>query len=306
MAPPLKPDPLRQGIAAANMGNKLLARLHLQTAAEADPHDPLPWLWLGWAAESPEKAVAYLERAAAEGGAEAAKAGLVWVRALLQGTSSGAAPPAVPRSAPASPPSGAASTGGRLNGLRPPEAAAPAEGPRAGSNGASVNGSTPHGAATANGVGSNGAGSNGAGSSGVAGPRRVPPPFGGEDLPVVLAADDSPTIRRLIQMTLAKIPCVPLLAKDGVDALSYVVQRIPDLILLDITMPRMNGYELLKTLKDHPAAKDVPVIMISGEDSAFFDEVKARMAGCCDYVRKPFDSAALIAKIQLRLPAAVR
>lgn len=296
MAPPLKPDPLRQGIAAANMGNKLLARLHLQTAAEADPHDPLPWLWLGWAAESPEKAVAYLERAAAEGGAEAAKAGLVWVRALLQGTSSPAPQPAAARPAPAAANNGAATPGGRPNGSRPAEAPAPAEGVRTGLNGAALNGASPYGAAAATGSGMNGA----------AGQRHVPPPLGGEDLPVILAADDSPTIRRLIQMTLAKIPCVPLLAKDGVDALSYVVQRIPDLILLDITMPRMNGYELLKTLKDHPAAKDVPVIMISGEDSAFFDEVKARMAGCCDYVRKPFDSAALIAKIQLRLPAAVR
>ena len=67
-------------------------------------------------------------------------------------------------------------------------------------------------------------------------------------------------------------------SNDGVEAMEQLESLRPDLVLLDITMPRMDGYQVCKLIRNNPVTKDVPVIMISGKDG-FFDKVRGRMAG---------------------------
>src|SRR5204863_9943115 len=76
-------------------------------------------------------------------------------------------------------------------------------------------------------------------------------------------------------------------AEDGVEALSRLEDGRPDLILLDIAMPRMDGYEVCREIRSRENTKDLPVVMISGKDG-FFDKVRGRMAGATGYVTKPF------------------
>ena len=82
----------------------------------------------------------------------------------------------------------------------------------------------------------------------------------------ILVVDDSPTIRKLISGKLEKSGHEVFCASDGVEALEMLKALEPDLILLDITMPRMDGYQVCKTIKSAPETKDIPVVMISGKD----------------------------------------
>ena len=109
----------------------------------------------------------------------------------------------------------------------------------------------------------------------------------------ILAVDDSPTIRKLVSMTLRRHDYEVILAEDGMEALGKLNHISPDLILLDITMPRMNGYQVCKIIKGNRATKAIPVIMLSGKDG-FFDKVRGRLAGSSVYVTKPFDPRVLL------------
>jgi twitching motility two-component system response regulator PilG len=71
---------------------------------------------------------------------------------------------------------------------------------------------------------------------------------------------------------------------------------VPDLILLDITMPKLDGYEVCKRIRKDPRTARVPVVMLSGKDG-FFDKVKGRMAGATEYLTKPFQAPAVLAVI---------
>jgi twitching motility two-component system response regulator PilG len=84
-------------------------------------------------------------------------------------------------------------------------------------------------------------------------------------------------------------------------ALAKLNEETPDLILLDITMPRMDGYQVCKVIKKNPYTKDIPVVMLSGKDG-FFDKVKGKMAGATDYVTKPFREVTLTRAIERYLP----
>lgn len=108
-----------------------------------------------------------------------------------------------------------------------------------------------------------------------------------EEQRTVLVVDDSPTICKLVEITLQKQGFHVITAADGFEGLAKISEGLPDLILLDITMPRMDGYQFCKTLKGSPATKDIPVIMLSGKDG-FFDKVKGRMVGSSDHIVKPF------------------
>ena len=109
----------------------------------------------------------------------------------------------------------------------------------------------------------------------------------------VLVVDDSPTICRLVATTLEKQNYEVVAAADGMEALAKMNEIMPDLILLDITMPRLDGYQLCKIIKGNQATKHIPVVMLSGKDG-FFDKVKGRMAGALDYITKPFRPDALL------------
>ncbi len=103
----------------------------------------------------------------------------------------------------------------------------------------------------------------------------------------VLIVDDSPTVRKLVTITLERQGHRVLNAVDGMDALAKLNDEVPDLILLDITMPRMDGYQVCKTIKSGEETKNVPVVMLSGKDG-LVDKVKGRMAGSSDHIAKPF------------------
>ncbi len=108
--------------------------------------------------------------------------------------------------------------------------------------------------------------------------------------------DDSPTVRKLISGKLEKSGHTVVLAVDGMDALAKIGEVVPDLILLDITMPRMDGYQVCKLIRSNNSTKDVPVVMISGKDG-FFDKVRGRMAGTTGYITKPFGPDTLMRTI---------
>lgn len=113
----------------------------------------------------------------------------------------------------------------------------------------------------------------------------------------ILVVDDSATVRKLISGKLEKCGHEVVCAIDGVDALEKLKEISPDLILLDINMPRMDGYQVCKMIRGNDAMKDTPVVMISGKDG-FFDKVRGRMAGTTGYITKPFGPETLMKMVE--------
>ena len=118
----------------------------------------------------------------------------------------------------------------------------------------------------------------------------------------VLVVDDSATVRKLISSKLEKAGHNVTCAVDGVEALAMIAQKLPDIMFLDISMPRMDGYEVCKQIRSNPVSKHLPIVMISGKDG-FFDKVRGRMAGTTDYITKPFGPDALMKALDTYLAA---
>ncbi len=116
----------------------------------------------------------------------------------------------------------------------------------------------------------------------------------------ILVVDDSPTVRKLIAGKLEKCGHDVFCANDGVEAMERLQDLLPDLVLLDITMPRMDGYQVCKMIRSTEATKNVPVVMISGKDG-FFDKVRGRMAGTSGYITKPFGPETLMKTVETYL-----
>jgi len=116
----------------------------------------------------------------------------------------------------------------------------------------------------------------------------------------ILVVDDSPTVRKLISGKLEKCGHEVHCSSDGDEAINKLEELRPDLILLDINMPRMDGYQACKLIRSNPATKDVPVVMISGKDG-FFDKVRGRMVGTSGYITKPFGPEALMKAVEFYL-----
>ena len=114
----------------------------------------------------------------------------------------------------------------------------------------------------------------------------------------ILVIDDSATVRKLISGKLEKSGHEVVCAVDGMDALAKLNEIVPDLILLDITMPRMDGYQVCKLIRNTEATKNIPVVMISGKDG-FFDKVRGRMAGTSGYITKPFGPETLMKALEV-------
>jgi twitching motility two-component system response regulator PilG len=117
------------------------------------------------------------------------------------------------------------------------------------------------------------------------------------DEPVVLVVDDSPTVRKIVQLTLQREHMQVLTAADGLSALATVADAGPDLILLDIMLPRMDGYNICQVIRKNLAYRDLPIIMLSGKDG-IFDKMRGRLAGSSDYITKPFDSTDLVQTVK--------
>ena len=114
--------------------------------------------------------------------------------------------------------------------------------------------------------------------------------------PLVMVVDDSPTVRKLVSLTLERRGYRVISAFDGVAAIKELGSNRPDLILLDINMPRLDGYRLCKLIKKHEATQSIPVVMLSGKDG-MFDKLRGRLVGCSDYITKPFEADALTVKV---------
>ncbi len=114
--------------------------------------------------------------------------------------------------------------------------------------------------------------------------------------PLVMVVDDSPTVRKLVSLTLERRGFRVISAFDGVAAIKELGACRPDLILLDINMPRLDGYRLCKLIKKHEATQSIPVVMLSGKDG-MFDKLRGRLVGCSDYITKPFEADALTHKV---------
>ena len=127
-----------------------------------------------------------------------------------------------------------------------------------------------------------------------AAPAAVEPPTAAGR--TVMVVDDSPTIRKILGLTLEKAGYTVVAEPDGQAALDRLGQIIPGVILLDIAMPNLDGYEVCKRIKQDERTAHVPVIMLSGK-GAFFDKVKGHMAGATEYLTKPFETPAVLAAV---------
>lgn len=109
----------------------------------------------------------------------------------------------------------------------------------------------------------------------------------------ILVVEDSPTTRKIITITLTQNGFETIEARDGLEALSRLNETCPDLILLDIILPKMDGYKVLSFIKESPEYKDIPVIMLTSKDS-FMSKAKGRFSGSAAYITKPFDPENLV------------
>lgn len=113
----------------------------------------------------------------------------------------------------------------------------------------------------------------------------------------VMVVDDSKTIRRTAETLLSKVGCTVVTATDGFDALSKIADTQPDIIFVDIMMPRLDGYQTCALIKNNSQYKSIPVIMLSSKDG-LFDRAKGRIVGSDQYLTKPFSKEELVSAIK--------
>jgi twitching motility two-component system response regulator PilG len=123
--------------------------------------------------------------------------------------------------------------------------------------------------------------------------------------PIILIVDDSPTVRKIVQLTLQRDNMNVIAANDGLGALAAVSDYLPDLILLDINLPHMDGYHICQIIRKNPDFRETPIIMLSGRDG-LFDKMRGRLAGSSEYLTKPFDSNDLVQTVRRHLSTAPR
>jgi twitching motility two-component system response regulator PilG len=113
----------------------------------------------------------------------------------------------------------------------------------------------------------------------------------------VMVIDDSKTIRRTAETLLKKAGCEVLTATDGFEALALIADGNPDLIFVDIMMPRLDGYQTCALIKRNESYRHIPVIMLSSKDG-LFDRAKGRIVGSEQYLTKPFTRDELLGAIR--------
>ena len=112
----------------------------------------------------------------------------------------------------------------------------------------------------------------------------------------ILVVDDSKTIRRTAESLLAREGCEVFTATDGFDALAKIADHKPDIIFVDIMMPRLDGYQTCSLIKHNKTFRDTPVIMLSSKDG-LFDRARGRLVGSEQYLTKPFTKDELLGAI---------
>lgn len=111
----------------------------------------------------------------------------------------------------------------------------------------------------------------------------------------VLVVDDDPVIQRLLQLNFSMEGYEVLVAGDGLEAVERATEAVPDLIVLDVMMPRMDGLQAASALKSDPRTKGIPIIMLSAKAQEV-DQRAGRDAGVDAYMTKPFDPLDLLEK----------
>ncbi|MDX1460409.1 MAG: response regulator [Xanthomonadales bacterium] len=113
----------------------------------------------------------------------------------------------------------------------------------------------------------------------------------------VLVVDDSATIRRSAESMLSNEGCQVITAENGFEALSMVTRHRPDLIFVDIMMPRLDGYQTTAIIKNNEDFRDIPVIMLTSKDG-LFDKARGRVVGSDLYLTKPFTREELLSAVR--------
>jgi two-component system, chemotaxis family, response regulator PixG len=133
----------------------------------------------------------------------------------------------------------------------------------------------------------------GSGGTAVANPPAVKPLQVAKEHYTIVCIDDSPTVLQAINAFLDDSSFTVVMINDPVKALMQVVRSKPELILLDVGMPNLDGYELCRLLRRHPTFKSTPIIMVTGH-TGFIDRAKAKLVGSSGYLTKPFTQSDLL------------
>ena len=113
----------------------------------------------------------------------------------------------------------------------------------------------------------------------------------------ILLVDDSETVLQMEQMILAKSSYELILARDGEEGVAKALTTQPDLILMDVVMPKMNGFEAVKQLRENAQTRSVPIVMVTSKAEAESMET-GYQTGCSDYIIKPIDQLELMMKVK--------
>ncbi len=113
----------------------------------------------------------------------------------------------------------------------------------------------------------------------------------------VMVIDDSNTIRRSAEIFLNQAGCEVILAQDGFEALAKITDHQPDVVFVDIMMPRLDGYQTCSLIKRNSRYRTTPVIMLSSKDG-LFDRARGRMVGSDEYLTKPFTKDTLLKAVR--------
>ena len=117
----------------------------------------------------------------------------------------------------------------------------------------------------------------------------------------VMVIDDSRTIRKSAETMLGKEGCEVVTADDGFEALALIQEHHPDLIFVDIMMPRLDGYQTCAIIKNNETFRDTPVIMLTSKDG-LFDKARGRIVGSDHYLTKPFTKDELLQAVRDKAP----
>lgn len=121
-----------------------------------------------------------------------------------------------------------------------------------------------------------------------------------EKTPIVLVVDDNQQNLELLQAYLEDIDCETVPAHDGPEALEIIADNPPDLILLDVMMPKMSGFEVCKRLKNDPKTSDIPIIMVTALNE-FGDIERGIDSGTDDFLSKPVNKLELVTRVKIML-----